>query len=292
VWVDRSGREELVTGAPVREYYALRLSPDGTRVALGVGGENADIWVWEFARRTLTRLTSDLASDVFPIWTPDGRDVVFRRVGENAVVKQSVDGGQQERLHRGNGLPLSFTPDGMTLLLISDGEMSLLPIGASGEVTPLWQTKQITENLGQVSMDGRWLAYQTNESGRNEIHVRPFPDVNSGGRWTVSTAGGTKPVWAPNGRELFYLDADDVLTVVPVQTTPTFRPGAPVKMLATSYFSRLVNGRAYDVAPDGRRFLMIKELPGAGDEVDTVRGSSVVVVLNWTEELKRLEPRN
>ena len=138
------------------------------------------------------------------------------------------------------------------------------------------------ENLA-FSPDGRFLAYDSNESGRAEVYVRPYPRV-SDGRWQVSTGGGTAPLWTRGGRELVYTDGANRLTAVPVETTgPTFRAGAP----ATLFDTANVSDRVYDVTPDGQRFLLIKE--GAGGNPQTPP-PSFVVVLNWLEELKRLVP--
>ena len=142
--------------------------------------------------------------------------------------------------------------------------------------------------MSQSKPDGRWLAYQSNESGQNQVHVRPFPNVNTG-RWQISTGGGTKPVWAHSGRELFYLDGRSALTTVSTQTTPSFSVGNPTKLFDARYLSA-VQARSYDVARDDQRFLMIKDT--AADQTSTSTPASMVVVLNWFEELKRLVPRN
>jgi serine/threonine-protein kinase len=138
----------------------------------------------------------------------------------------------------------------------------------------------------EFSPDGRYLAYTWSESGRSEVYVRPFPQVDRG-RWQISTAGGTRPAWARNGRELFYLDASNTLTAVPVQTSgSTFSAGKPAKVFDAKY-AQPYPARYYDVSPDGQRFLMIKD-SAASDPNATP--ASMVVVLNWTEELKRLVP--
>ena len=139
---------------------------------------------------------------------------------------------------------------------------------------------------GEISPDGHWLAYQSNESNQDEIYVRPFPSGD--GRWPISNGGGTQPLWARNGRELFYRHGNTLLSV-PVETTATFSAGTPTTVFEGSYFSPPVGlaGRTYDVSPDGQRFLMIKDAP-AGDP--NVAPASIDVVLNWFEELKRLLP--
>ena len=150
---------------------------------------------------------------------------------------------------------------------------------------PLIRTSS-DESFAEVSPDGRYLAYQSNESGRLEVYVRPFPDVDRG-RWQISTEGATRPAWARSGRELFYLDDSNTLTGVPVSTSgPTFRAGTPVKIFETKY-AEPNPSRHYDVSVDGQRFLMLKDSP-ASDQNATPAG--MVVVLNWFEELKRLVP--
>ena len=143
---------------------------------------------------------------------------------------------------------------------------------------PLVQTAA-SELFGELLPDGHWLAYQSDESGRNEIWVRPFPNVDAG-HWQVSTGGGITPAWARSGRELFYLDDTYAMTVVPVRTSPAFSAGRPTRLFDGRYFGSPF-WRTYDVSRDGRRFLMIK---------DNDRGAappSILVVLNWLEELKR-----
>jgi serine/threonine-protein kinase len=154
-------------------------------------------------------------------------------------------------------------------------------------VQPLIQTI-FSERNGDISPDGRWMAYQSNESGQYQIYVRPFPKVDDG-RWQVSTAGGTRPLWSRDGRELFYLDDRDRLTVVRVQVTArTFTASTPSQVLATPYYAGSAVGRTYDGSPDGQRFLMIKDDKSMQDP--DAAPPSLTVVVNWVEELKRLVP--
>jgi len=152
------------------------------------------------------------------------------------------------------------------------------------------QTPNLERN-GEVSPDGDWLAYETNDSGQFEIAVRPFPDVNKG-KWQVSTAGGTQPLWARSGRELFYLAPNGAVMSVPVHRGPTWTAGVPTKLFEGQYYRGSGNnlstlGRTYDVSPDGKRFLMIKP-GGAADQ--TAPAPIIVVVQHWFDELKRLVP--
>ncbi len=142
---------------------------------------------------------------------------------------------------------------------------------------------------GEISPDGRWIAYQSNESGQEEIYVRPFPEVNSG-RSQVSTGGGTRPLWARSGKELFYLGRGGAMMSASIEGGSTFRAGTPIQLFEGRYLAfGAAAGRSYDVSPDGQRFLMIKA-GGASDETSAPR--SIIVVQNWFEELKRLVRTN
>jgi serine/threonine-protein kinase len=292
VWVDRQGREQPIK-APPRAYTYPRISPDGTKVAVYIFDQENDIWIWDLTRETLTRLTFDSRLDRMPLWTPDGRRIVFssQRGGGDNLFWQAADGtGPVERLTESPNaqFPTSFSPDGTRLVFrdqTPDGASDIGVLALEGEprATPLMQTAYAEWNP-ELSPDGRWIAYQSNESGREEIYVRPFPKVEAG-RWQVSTRGGTRPVWARNGRELFYLVGQGRVMAVPIQPGPAFVFGNPQVMFDGPYLAPQP-GRTYDVSPDGKQFLMIKE--GGIDQRSTPR--EIVVVLNWSEELKRLVP--
>jgi eukaryotic-like serine/threonine-protein kinase len=287
-WVDRGGNEEPIPTEP-QSYVSVRLSPDGTRLAVDARDRQSDIWIYELARQTMTRLTLDPSVDGFPVWTPDGRRIVFesnRKSANFQIYWQAADGtGAAEQLTRDamQRWPFSVSPDGRRVILHGETDSSALDVMTlDGRSTPepLLSSPPFSLAHGELSPDGRWLAYQSNEGGASQVYVRPFPDVN-GGRWQVSPAGGTKPVWARNGRELFYL-AGRSLMAVPVQTAPTFTAGTPVKLFEGPYFVAL-GGRSYDVSLDGKRFVMIRET----SEEEQPSADSVVIVLNWREELKR-----
>ena len=296
VWVDREGREEPLT-APARAYGLPRLSPDGQRIALEVQDEQRDIWIWHLTGETLTRLTLNPAQDQSPVWTPDGRRVIFSstRTGVLDLFWQLSDGtGAVERLLESviAQFPTSVSPDGTKLVVrrgLQGGDLMLLPLQGERRLEPLVQTR-FQETNAEISPGGRWLAYESNESGRPEIYVRPFPNVNDG-RWQVSAGGGMRPLWARSGQELFYLTPDFVLMRAPISSTPVFKSGNPVKMFdASAYSPRRGPGRTYDVSPDGRRFLMIK--PSTEGAQQTRPPDSVIVVQNWFEELKKRVPVN
>jgi serine/threonine-protein kinase len=295
VWVDRTGKEAEIA-APPRAYQHPRLSPDGKRVALWINDQEDDIWIWDFARARLARLTFEPGMDRFPVWTRDGRRIVFTssRAGALNLWWQAADGsGTAERLTtNSNGqFPTGITPDG-TAVVFNESTPTmgsdLLQVALDGthQVTPLLRTK-FNEFNGVVSPDGRWLAYDSNSSGdSSEIYVRPFPGVG-GGQSTVSTAGGARPLWARNGKELFYVGADGALWRVPVEASgQTWNAGTPTKLFDARYFSAGTSGRTYDVSPDGQRFLMIKApRTDAG-----VAPPTIIVVQHWDEELRRLAP--
>jgi hypothetical protein len=186
-------------------------------------------------------------------------------------------------------MPYGFRPDGSELIFRqvnpgTAGDLHVLRLTKGRGSDPLITTP-FDESNAALSPDGRWLAYQSNESGRAEVYVRPFPEVNTG-RWQVSTAGGTQPMWARDGRELFYAAADGRLTAVAVEPdATTFASGTPASLLEPAYFIA-GSGPAYGVSPDGRRFLMLKE----AEAEEGAAPAQLVVVLNWFAELKQLAP--
>src|SRR5262249_3033411 len=218
VWVNRQGREEPIK-APPRAYQYLNLSPDATKLAVEIRDQENDIWIWDFARETLTRLTFDPNADSYPVWTPDGRRIIFSSVRGGPFTNlywQLADGtGTPERLvvSPARQVPDSVTPDGSQLILMealpqSRENLKLLRLPGPSMAVDAGKAKTETvvqstfvERNGEVSPDGRWLAYESNESSEYQVYVRPFPNVN-GGRWQVSSKGGTRPKWTSNGREL------------------------------------------------------------------------------------------
>jgi serine/threonine protein kinase/Tol biopolymer transport system component len=304
VWVDRNGGEEAIP-APPRAYLYPRISPDGMQVALDVRDQDNDIWIWSLARRTLTRLTFDPGLDRYPVWTPDGRRIAFssQRGGAPNLFWQAADGtGAAERLAESSRiqLPHSIAADGAWLVFEELGssagigtptsvDVTLLALAGERQAKPLIAT-MFQERNGDLSADGRWLAYDSNESGRIEVYVRPFPAVESG-RWQVSTGGGSQPLWAPNSRELYFVDPEGRIVSVSVQSGPGFIAGNPQVVVKSSLVRNppAITGRMYDVSRDGRRFLLIKTVEGTEQAAPPPQ---IVVVQNWFEELKRLAPTN
>ena len=294
VWVERDGREQPLA-APARPYVYPRMSPDGTRIALDVRDQENDIWVWDLGRETLSRLSFDAGTDDYPVWMPDGQQVLYSAPteGRRDAFRRAADGtGEVEQLttHERPIRPYAVTPDGTRLILREDvavGQLDLVVMVLDGdrELEPLL-TSEFNERNAEISPDGLWMAYESDESGQFEIYVRPFPDVNTG-RWQVSTGGGTEALWSPVGGELFYRTPDGRVMSVPVTTEDSFAAGNPSVAVAASYFDgpEPFWGRMYDVSPDGQRFLMIKEGDG-----QLLSSAEFVVVLNWLEELKERVP--
>jgi serine/threonine-protein kinase len=299
VWVDRKGKDVPIAAAP-NSYDAPRISPDGTRVALDVGTDNkSDIWILDLLRETMTRLTFNESSEC-PIWTPDGKRIAFGSgpLPKTEVYWKAADGtGADERLSSEEQIyqePMSWSRDGKTLLITMLSlktnsfrtNIDALPMEGSHNLKPLLQDN-FNETYPKISPDGRWVAYVSDESGKGEIYVRPFPEVNKG-KWQVSTSGGDIPLWSPDGRELFYLSYDSVMAVS-VETRPTLSFGTPKTLFRLTYIAgNTYPGMPWDISPDGKRFLMIKEVGPTGKPAEAPR--KINIVLNWIDELKQRVP--
>jgi Tol biopolymer transport system component len=294
-WISRNGSIEPL-GAPAERYSNPRLSPEGQRIVVAVrSGAQTDVWVYEISHGALSRLTFDGHSSS-PIWTPDGKKVTFMRSGEAGVeiVSKSADGtGSEESILREQNfsrIPQSWSPDGKVLLYSpvfpdSGRDIFLLSVEGERKPRPFVQTK--FDEYGAVfSPDGHWVGYASNETGRSEIYVQPFP--GPGGRWQVSTEGGLWPVWARDGRELFYPTPNlGKLMSVNVTTRPSFTASVPrfIADLPASLSLPFIY-RSYDVSRDGQRFLFVKA------NGQSAQPTELRVILNWDEELKRLAPGN
>ncbi len=300
-WVDRAGREQPIP-APARAYVSARLSPDGLSIAAEIREQDGDIWLWNLGRQTLTRLTFETRTEMAPVWSHDGTRIVYSRqasqvAGAYGLYWKSADGTGTETLIGGytsTHVPTAVTPDGRFVVgyqvrPATRRDLVQTPLGATtggpdtSTATGLLETP-FDERNGAVSPDGRFLAYQSDETGQFEIHVRPYPLVTSG-RWQISTRGGSRPAWTRGGRELVFLDGADHMTAVEVDVAGgSLRAGAPATLFTTVY-ARPDVYRTYDVTPDGERFLVIKEA------ADIPTPTSLVVVKNWFDELRRLLPR-
>ena len=292
VWVDRNGREDPIS-APPRAYAWPRLSPDGTRVAVEVNDQDRDIWIWDVRRHGLTRFTLGAAVERSPVWTPDGQRLVFSsdREGSRNLFWQSADGtGPVARLTNTANLkePFSVSPDGKRLVFgeqVQRFDLWTLALGDEPRPQLLLQTR-FGDRDAEISPDGRWLAYSSDESGQFEIYVRPFPKVSEQ-RFQISASGGAGAVWARSRPELFYQTPAGNLVSVPIKTGVAFFAGSPSKVFDGTQYVSSRFGRMYDVSPDGQRFLMLK--PDASSK-QTAASASLVVVLNWFEELRARVP--
>jgi serine/threonine protein kinase/Tol biopolymer transport system component len=285
VWVDRKGVEQPLP-APPRIYWFPRLSPDGQRVAVTIDGRQ--IWLCDLRRDTLTRWTFTGADNRTGIWTPDGKRIAFlsNKDGPQNIYWQRADGsGGLERLTTSQYLqaPSSWSPDGQALAFL---QVSSAPTGfdiwvlqmGDHKAQPFVQTP-FTETAPVFSPDGHWLAYVSDESGRSEIYVQPYP--GPGGKYQISTEGGTEPVWNPKGRELFYRQGDKMMAVE-ITTQPSFSISKPRMLFEGPYLPTPQSFSNYDVSADGQRFLVLK--PAGQAQAST----QINIVLNWTEELKHL----
>ena len=260
VWVDREGREEPVAAEP-RAYQEFSLSPDGTKIAVHVDDpEHQDVWIYDLVRDTQMRLTFDPAIEIFPIWTPDGQRVAFG--SREAPLSWKAADGTSEVVTLVESptvqFPQAFSPDGTALVFedrSSPARRNLGILSLEGErISTLLMETEFAEYNAALSPDGRWMAYQSNESGQYEVYVRPFPDVN-GSRWQVSSGGGDWPLWSPDGRELFYLGSEGMMAV-PVETEPTFTQGTVDLLFDLGPYWRPSEGRSRRIAisPEGDRF--------------------------------------
>ena len=292
-WIDRQGRETTVA-APPHAYLLPRVSPEGGRVLVRTLDQGDDLWVFDLARQTLTRVTSSPAADVDPVWAPDGRRVFFSsdRDGDRNLYAQAANGtGAAEQFTAGPDLKSlsGVTPDGAHLIFTQNaartlGDVMQVSVAGDHKVTPLVQT-DAREGDGVVSPDGRWLAYGADDSGQTEIYVRPYPDVSKG-RWMVSTGGGHQPLWSRDGRELFYLSPENRLIRVGVDRGASWSATTPGMVLEEEFVPASVGiGRQYDVSLDGKQFLVVRDLMGPN-----ATPPQLMIVQHFDELLKRLAP--
>ena len=214
-------------------------------------------------------------------------------MGATNLYWQAADGtGTAERLTTSVNTqqPLTFTPDGKSLIFreldgaSGFGVLNILPLEGDRTPKPLMHVP-VNAVHAALSWDGHWMAYQSTESGRDDIHIRPFPDVESG-HWQISIDGGSRPVWAPSAHDLFYLDSRYRLMTVSVQPKPLVI-GKPSPVLASGFSPPSGPQRFYDVSPDGKRFVAVSS---AAEKDDATQPNQLRVILNWDEELKRLVP--
>jgi Tol biopolymer transport system component/predicted Ser/Thr protein kinase len=288
LWRDRSGRELGQVGEPA-EYRTTWFSPDGQRVAVSVidpDGANIDLWIHDLDRGVASRFTFDGGYDGSPLWSPDGSRIVFsssRSEGNDALYWKDASGaGAAELLLQAEEdiYPSDWSRDGSVLAFNvrstdTGWDIWALPMDGSGEPFPVLQS-EFSEVRASFSPDRRWMVYNSNESGDMEIYVTQFP--GPGGKWQVSTNGGTEPRWSADGSEIFYLDSSESLVTVPVSTGNTFKAGMPETLFDGGLFPYVGRNR-YLVTDDGQRFLMLSPIGG-----ESIRPISVV--LNWNAGLE------
>jgi eukaryotic-like serine/threonine-protein kinase len=263
-WFDRQGKVVGTAGDPGL-YRTFTISPDGKRVAFernDPATQNRDIWLLEFASGTTIRFTSDPGWEAFPTWSPDGSRIVFtsNRSGVYDLYQKASNGaGQEELLYQsseGKG-PTSWSPDGKFLIYYSLGQpthLRLLAVAGPAERKPVpLVDPQFSSITGRFSPDGRWIVYSSNESGRNEVSVRPFDAATgvAGNPVVVTSGGGRTPLWRGDGKEIFYVTPDGMATAVEVNAGVAFQVGVPKPL-----FKVPTGVLFWDTAPDGARFLM------------------------------------
>jgi Tol biopolymer transport system component len=254
-----------------------------------------DIWIYDLMRDTTTRLTFE-GLNSFPVWTPDGKLVAYssQRTSSYSIFWRPADGsGAEERstTNEMNNATSSFSPDGRTLIYSQQDpktgyDLWVLPLEGERKPQPFLQTP-FNERGAPLSPDGHWVVYSSNESGRYELYVRPFP--GPGGKWQISTDGAQEVAWSPKGNELFFRTGGqrEKMMAMEIQTQPIFIPGKPRLLFEGPYANAGGNSWAnYSVDPDGQRFLMLKPK----EQQQTAALTQIHVVLNWFEELKRRVP--
>jgi len=288
LWLDRSGKQLGAVGEP--DFYSqFQLSPDGQKVAVAISDPQSggsDIWLYELSRGSRTRFTFGPAFQVAPLWSPDGGRIVFRsdRKGLFDFYQKAASGASREEIlfasdeHK---IPTSWSADGRLIAYTNTGQANgkgqiwILPLEGEHQPFPFLQTPA-DEGLAQFSPDGRWLAYVSNELGNNQVFIALFP--GPGGKWRVSTGGGTEPRWRGDGKELFFRAPEHKLMAVGVQAQgSTLELGQAQPLFAAP--SPTTPGFHYDVTRDGQRFLIVT----AGE----VGSAPLTLVVNWTADLKK-----
>jgi serine/threonine-protein kinase len=295
VWVDRQGRQEAINVEPAAYAYP-RLSPDGTRIALDARDRESDIWVFDVRRESTRRLTTDPGVNRLPVWI-DSTRIAFTAAPDGQVESihwQAADGsGGPERLSAGSTTqaPQSISNDGKRLVFMTPvtgpSDLGVLSLEGERHEELLFKTP-FHESNAALSPNGRWLAYQSNESGRDEVYLISFPDGRL--KHTVSNEGGTRPVWSKDkdGRELYYFVPPDTIMAVPVTHGPSLTLSKPEFVVKFPGSLSGFAGTHYDVSPDGKRFLMLKDAQTA--DGNKLARPELRIVLNWTEELKQRVP--
>jgi Tol biopolymer transport system component len=303
-WLDHSGKSSPLRATP-SEWSNPAFSPDGKQIAVDISdGSQSDVWTYDWARDTLTRLTFDAADDARPVWSPDGKRIVFAsRRGDKATFNlywQRADGtGDVQRLteSKNSQTPTSFHPGGKFIAFFettanNGADLMILPL--DGDDSAGWKPGKPTvflnapyvESTGSFSPDGRWLAYLSNESGRNEVFVRPFP--GPGGKWQISTGGADDPTWSRVRHELFFASSADarIMSAQYTVENESFRADKPAAWSPTQFLARpRAPSRDFDLHPDGQRFAV-----AAASSDGNTKQDKVVLIFNYFDELRRIAP--
>jgi serine/threonine-protein kinase len=290
VWVDHTGQVEPVVSSKA-PFFAARLSPDGRRIAYSLVDMEYQVWIYDLVRGTATRLTSEGLAE-WALWTPDGGRLIldWLKTGVPNLHQRSPDGAlPMERLTESEQFqfPGSISPDGETLAFLELDAVNGYDIKflnmRDRRITPFLNSR-FTEMYPEISPDGRWIAYTTDESGRKEVYVQPFR--GQGRKWQISHEGGVSPLWAPDGRRLFYRSPglEEKVWVVDVGAGPDFSAGKPRFLIELPGYVQGSPVRTWDISRDGKRFLAAK-LGGSGRYQPF---TELILVQNWFQELKRL----
>ena len=290
-WYDRNGKKEASIG-PSSYHNDISISPDGKRIAASrIENRNNDIWIYEIGRDVWTRFTFDPAVDRRPIWSPDGSKIVFVNENKNDFFQKEASGAGSKELLLESDLrkrSSNWSRDGRFIAYnardAKTWDIWILPMNPNTQMVsedeepfPFLQTT-FNEQRPVFSPDGRWIVYQSDESGRSEIYIRPFP--GPGGKWQVSTNGGTRPHWRGDGKELFYLDSDGFITVAKTNLGPSTVEIGVVRPLFTNTRFGGGGNEMYNVTADGQRFLVVES---AGSQETS---SPVTLVVNWLGQVK------
>jgi eukaryotic-like serine/threonine-protein kinase len=288
VLYDRSGNMIGTVGERAM-FTDPNISPDGSKVAVGMYDNQTrvyDIWIYDIQRGIRTRFTFDPINEQFPIWTDDGRSIVYSKSKEGVetlVMKSSIGAGVEEILTQSNRLmiPNSWSPDGKYLAYFTAGDPQtgfdswILPIENGKDPYPFLQT-QFNEGGPVFSPDGKWIAYASNESGRSEVYVRPFPEP--GGKWQISTDGGSRPSWMNDGREIIYITENGTIMSAEISIKESAIDVGTVRLLFETRASMF--RKTYDVTPDGQLFV-IDSLP-EGDDAEMI-----TLIVNWDADVRK-----
>jgi Tol biopolymer transport system component/tRNA A-37 threonylcarbamoyl transferase component Bud32 len=293
MWIDAAGKRQTLPARPARYASTPRLSPDGKKLATTVReGASQDVWIYDIERDSMTRLTFGTQTFVSAIWSPDGRYIVCGSIGNGLFWTRADGGGQPQQLTATKSIsfPHSISADGKRLVYYEAAgspQVWTVPIEQSGDglkagIPERYMETRSADAAAAISPDGRWLAYESNESGRVEIYVRPFPAPASGGggKWQISNDGGTWPIWPKKGGEILYRSGDQVMAVTYTSTADSFSPEKPGVRATTTG-----SAPGFDLAPDGRLLLIMPAVAeGAKSE------HTLMFVQNFYDELRRRVP--